>query len=104
MYLSRTIIDHEGVRWLVSETGPVPATPTLEDLRVRHEQRRAWLAFESERGAVRELLPVPDDWPRCSDAALVAWLDRATPLDPSHARRWSDPRLAPPATEGDGPP
>ena len=97
MHLSRAIVDPDGVRWLVYEIAPVAPTPTLEPLRARHERRRSWLAFESEHGAVRELVPVPEGWPRCGDALLGEWLERAAPLDPGHARRRSDPRVEPPA-------
>lgn len=97
MFVSRTLVDSKGMQWLVSEIAPVAPSPTLEELRQRHEERRAWLAFESQSGEVRALPVVPDEWPRCSDVTLVTWLADATPIDLAALRRADDPRPPAPA-------
>lgn len=92
MYVSRVIHDLQGVRWHVYEVAPIAPTPTLEPLRERHERRRHWLAFESDSGELRGLVPMPDEWPRCDDAVIVALLERAAVLDPESLQRATDPR------------
>lgn len=92
MYVSRVIHDLQGVRWHVYEIAPLAPTPTLESLRERHERRRHWLAFESDAGELRGLVPMPDEWPRCHDAVLVDLLERAAVLDPESLQRATDPR------------
>ena len=99
MFISRTIVDTDGTRWLVHEVAHVAATPALEALRQKFERRRPWLAFESEAGAVRALVPVPTTWPRCSDVTLVTWLARADPITPAVARRAADPSVGPTAQD-----
>jgi len=91
VFVSRVICDPAGVRWLVYEVAPIASSPTLEALRQRLERRRSWLAFESEQGELRAMVPAPSEWPRWSDASLAQCLAQAAPADRAQFRRANDP-------------
>ena len=78
----REVRDADGVAWNVFDVFPLerqlaPGRPT--PARLAPEMASGWLAFQSEAGERRRVVPTPAGWERLSDAELVALLAGATP-------------------------
>ena len=78
----REVRDAAGVMWNVFDVFPFErqlapgrAAPT----RLAPEMASGWLAFQSEAGERRRVVPTPVGWEGLSDAELVALLATATP-------------------------
>jgi hypothetical protein len=78
----REVRDAAGVTWNVFDVFPIerqlaPGRPA--PARLSPEMSSGWLAFQSESGERRRLVPTPVGWERLSDAELLALLAGATP-------------------------
>ena len=78
----REVRDAAGVAWTVFDVFPMerhlaPGRPT--PTRLAPEMASGWLAFQSEAGERRRVVPTPAGWEARSDADLLALLARATP-------------------------
>lgn len=70
----REIEDDKGVRWIVFAV--YPSTTREGRAPLREPYTKGWLAFDSGL-ETRRLAPVPDDWARLSDKALIELCGRA---------------------------
>lgn len=70
----REVEDDKGVRWTVFAVYPSVSREGRAPLREPYS--KGWLAFDSGL-ETRRLAPVPDDWARMSDKALVELCGRA---------------------------
>jgi hypothetical protein len=78
----REVRDAAGVAWNVFDVFPIerqlaPGRPTPTQL--SPEMESGWLAFHSEAGERRRVVPTPAGWDQLSDADLVRLLAGATP-------------------------
>ena len=88
---SREFKDTAGTAWMVWDVTPQEMSSALRKLTGSGEERRApWLAFQSETGDKRRLVPVPQNWLECTDEELLQWWSRAARVPPAPARRSND--------------
>ncbi len=78
----REVRDAAGVAWTVFDVFPferqlAPGRPV--PARLAPEMASGWLAFQSEAGERRRVVPAPAGWERLSDAELLGLLAGATP-------------------------
>ena len=78
----REIRDASGVVWNVFDVFPIrrqlaPGRPA--PTRLSPEMESGWLAFQSEGGERRRVVPTPDGWDGLSDADLLRLLADARP-------------------------
>ena len=76
----REVRDADGVAWTVFDVFPferqlAPGRPA--PTRLAPEMASGWLAFQSEAGERRRVVPTPPEWERLSDAELLRLLDGA---------------------------
>lgn len=72
----REVSDVEGVKWMVYE---VRRSLTESDIAVPEALRGGWLCFESATHKKR-IAPVPTEWRKLSDAALLELSRALTPV------------------------
>jgi hypothetical protein len=82
----REVRDASGVAWNVFDVFPLerqlaPGRPTPTQL--APEMESGWLAFQSEAGERRRVVPTPAGWDQLSDADLLLLLAGATPAGAS---------------------
>ena len=78
----REVRDADGVAWNVFDVFPMdrqlaPGRPA--PTRLAPEMESGWLAFRSQAGERRRVVPTPAGWERLRDAALLALLAGAAP-------------------------
>lgn len=77
----REVRDADGVVWNVFDVFPIerqlaPGRPT--PTRLAPEMASGWLAFQSESGERRRVVPAPPGWEQLGDPGLLALLATAT--------------------------